>query len=410
MADAIRGAINTEGKQYYIEQTKKLFPKIKDQFLPQISQWLVDAQALLYMDVEDLAGANKKWAGSKIRLNGQETREKARTQYRARRNIFGYTESMEGYHMRGYVPSDGSSSGEGRHGTANLESQFRSVVIHAERFAEYNRSVIYNADYFKKNDLLRRGYSILTQIGEMIRGDKITYTIILRADSGNFLSETWEYTVNDVDKFLSAATNDARSIFRRNLKINEDKLRAAADSASSGVSRRKWTSEETRLAALYARQVHGYIEWHGKVSKQIFAGANRGQIMEAFMMIGGFTQILPHTSVWHALIKEPMMAATGQTDDGFAAFWQGGEGGYYLATTQLKSNDAGITNMTTLIRQMTRIYSFLNQFKPEQFVEEAMENFNASGKMTEDEVAEKLVEMFYSKEFINKYMTLNFQV
>ena len=75
----------------------------------------------------------------------------------------------------------------------------------------------------------------------MIRGDKITYTIILRADSGNFLSETWEYTVNDVDKFLSAATNDARSIFRRNLKINEDKLRAAADSASSGVSRRKWT-------------------------------------------------------------------------------------------------------------------------------------------------------------------------
>lgn len=394
MSDAVRDPINTEGRQYFEEQTRKLFPELRNQFLPQIGQWLVDAQALLSMEVSDLARGDKRWA-----------RGKDKTQQKARRGIFGYTDRIEGYTYRGYVPSDGSSTGGTWHRNT-LESQFKSVALHAERYTEGLQSVVYNPDYFRKNDLLRRGYSILTRMGEYIRGDKVTYTIILRADSGNFLSETWEYTINDVDDFLKMATNDARSIFRRNLKINEDLLRENAAKYPEIVNSRKWSSEETRLAALYARQVHGYIEWHGKKSKQIFAGANRGQIMEAFAMIGRFTQILPHTSVWHALIKEPMMAATGQTESGFAAFWQGGEGGYYLQNIQMKSNDAGITNMTTLIRQMTRVYSFLNQFRPEDFVDQAMDNFAHYGGMTEEEVSAKLVEMFYSQEFLNKPLTL----
>ena len=419
----IVSAISEEGFPYFVEEVKKRvdFFKLRNKFLPQISAWIATANAL--MTDTSIEGANR------IRKNSNLT-----DQARLRRSVFtGYYETADNpietkttrtgkvwqVAARNAVTSSGATSLHG--GGATLENQWSSVVLHNERYNLKNRSVVYDSKFFKRYDVLKQGYRILTQIGEAIRGDEVTYKIVMRGQGiglGGSFGETWEYNTN-LQKYLKYAGTDNTyqlgSVTMENLFRSELRLTDSNQRLQDNLGGRMWDAQEETDIDWFISQVRGYIEWHGggkgsaaskmSYARHPYADANKGQILEAYLQSGYTAKWLhsPSKADWKGLIGDYMNMAMGIRGNSFSAFWQGGEGGANLATVQVKGRYASITSMKTLVRQMTRVYAFMNGLTAEDFVNEAKQNMLGSGKFGDDKAIEQLIQMFYSEEFLQNY-------
>lgn len=412
----IVSAISEEGFPYFVQEVKNRvnFFKLRQKFLPQISQWIAAANAL--MTDSTIEGANRRRKTAKNNLTDQE---------RLYHSVFSSyyqnddEEWVEG--PRNAVTSSGAPSK--RRTGLTLKMQWNNVVSH-NRSRLYNQdSKIYDANFFRRYDVLKQGYRILTQIGEVIRGDEITYKIVMRGQGigmGGAFGATWEYNTN-LQKFLKYGGTDNRyllgkttmeNLFRADLKLTDSNSRLY----NNLDNKRQWDPQEEIDIDWFISQVRGYIEWHGggpgpaesKMSSAVhpYADANKGQILEAYLQSGYTAKWLrsPSEADWKGLIKDYMAMAKGETSAGFAAFWQGGEGGTNLANIQVKGRYASITSLKTLVRQMTRVYAFMNEATPEQFVNDAKANFMSNSAPFQDERAiEQLIKMFYSTEFLQNY-------
>lgn len=417
-------AITEEGFPYFVQEVKSKvnFFKLRDKFLPQISQWIAAANAL--MTDTSLEGANRIRKGANLT-----------DQARLRRSVFmGYYESADKVYEtvttksgktwqvsdRNAVTSSGETSKHG--GGLTLSAQWGAVVEHQRRSAYSKNTQIYDTNFFKRYDVLKQGYRILTQVGEAIRGDEITYKIVMRGQGiglGGAFGETWEYNTN-LQKYLAhAATGNSyqlgkstmTNLFRSDLKLTDST--AKLDAGLGG--HRMWDAQEETDIDWFISQVRGYIEWHGggsgsaasklSFARHPYADANKGQILEAYLQSGYTAKWLrsPSKADWKGLIGDYMAMARGEKGNTFSAFWQGGEGGANLASIQVKGRYASITSMKTLVRQMTRLYALMNGFTPEQFVDEAKVKFLGSGKFGDDKIIDELIKMFYSQDFLKSY-------
>lgn len=409
----IKSAVLTEGFPYFVNETGKQvnFFKLQGQFLARVGNWIAAANALM---TSSMVATSRKDQHRQNALRASVFQ----SHYKNTGSTYsgGFRKTAEGktwvVGARNSVGSDGSGINEETGST--LRMQWESVVMHNRTVNGYG-SQIYDKEYFKQHDLLKQGYRLLTEIGEAIRGDNVTYKVAMRnvGGSGGGFGDVWEYNMN-LNKYLDFAATKSNNIFRSDLNLT-DSTKKLDSGLGVGMTKSVWTAAMLQSIEVFLSQVRGYIEWHGggsgpasskmHAAKHPYAKANKGQILEAFLQSGYITKWLrsPSKDDWKGLIGDYMNMAMGRGEGNtFAAFWQGGEGGTNLADIQVKGRYASITSMSTLVRQMTRVYAFLNRMKPEQFVAEAKENFIASGKMSDEQALEQLIKMFYSEMFLTK--------
>lgn len=351
-----------EGIPYLQNETQKIFLKdIQSQFLPRISAWILQANRIMTLDtsLRTKVFNSNGMAGGITTVDSRSTRS---------------------------IMSAAIRRNEGQ----LLKDQWDDTVLKAQQ----NMIALQQID-LNTEQVLKEGYRILTQIGEMIRGDTISYRVVIRNES---FTKVYDYMLS-LDEFL----NDIVSMktFKGQVSNSALGLKSFDQLTNINTNRREWSDAEISNFQLFMAEVRGYHEYHGKiVMHPLKPSANEGQLLEAYLNSGFKAQFSEADIYWKNFkpIAKRILAASARlsTKEALAdpsPFWQGGEGGKYLQNIQVKGKGGNMPTLRLLVRQMTRINQILNNIGTK--VKEGVKNKSiATVNISDEEALEAIINMF----------------
>ena len=408
----IASAIQEGATPEFIEKTVERWKKVGNKYLPQISKWIQDANTVIKN--------NQRYTSNSQSLVSQ-----------IFTNASNISEYGGNYMIRRGVGFSGKTGGIQQ--SVSLYTQWQSVVLHSQN----NRQQDVTAR-LTNNSLLTRGYYILSRVGEEIRGDGETrYQVVAHTDVAGIWTKAVQYNMSLLE-FLNYGVNMSNG--------KDDYFDIGVSSTSRLAEKTKGKNIDTFpwpdwLLIEYNKfvyQVSRIVTLKGK--SKVFEHAhdlpkasktvNSGHLLEAFLSLGLHYKERPKgdKEAWNELkaqarllqakktteqqllevLKDFMdyQEASGENADYNRAlfkvledpspFWQGGEDNKgALKNIQVKGNGAGVTNLLSLVRQMTRIYAILMQLPAKVGAKVKKQTFDASLQFNDDEALEAIVQMFY---------------
>lgn len=362
----IKQVFMEEGVPYLQNETQKIFLQdIKSAFLPRISAWIVQANKIMNLETSLKTNVFNK--------NGQAA---------------GIT-TLDSRSSRSIMAA-ATKRGEGQF----LKDQWGDSVLKAQQ-NQQDLATLQKID-FSTEQLLKEGYRILTQIGEMIRGDEISYRVVIRNKS---FTKVYDYMLN-LDEFLNEIVS--MKTFKGYTSKHTLGLKSFDQLVNVNTNRREWSDKEISNFQLFIAEVKGYHEYHGIKIEHPLAGmaGNEGQMLEAYLNSGFRARFSESEIYWKDFkpIAKRIFAASARlsTKEALAdpsPFWQGGEGGKYLQNIQVKGKGGNMPTLRLLIRQMVRINQILNNLGTK--IRESVKSKSAATvNITDEEALEAIINMF----------------
>lgn len=373
---------------WFTQQTLERWNKVGVKYVPQIGHWIQKAHNALRKESNF---KNSQKVRQQTFMNENEVTKNGKTKI--------IISEKRGVGFKG--AEGGWSSSD------SLLQQWNSVVQASERYQERSDVTEISQELTNRN-LLTEGYFLLTRVGEAIRGDgEVDYKVVASAKTAvGTWSKAVEWNLN-LFQFLNVAAHfdNGKQLYFDTGISSEKRIREKA--LLNGVESKEWTKQDLWDFNMFLRQAERFISLQGK--RRIFPLAgiaktiNAGQALEAYLQLhlhyqfrrsGDKGSWLELRKEFYMLLKAKTKQAVDETLEDPAPFWQGGEGGL-LSHTQVKGSGASITNMLTLVRQMTRIYAILVQLPGEVGKEIKQDVFKNSLKLNDDEAINAIIEMFY---------------
>lgn len=210
--------------------------------------------------------------------------------------------------------------------SGNYNARIYNNVSDAKRQAKYQAYV-------------RRGYTLLNKIGESIRGKEISYQLIVRAGDD---SVVYDWKGISLDDFLELTTISDSGRMRMTSSSNNiiDVLSKKYQSKEQVA----WDDQKRKAYEYFKNYITNYIDFNGK---QKWANLNQqGSILEAF-------------TKYYDTKTGNMEDYMERTMSGNQAFWKGGDYG----NIQIKSNEASVTSISSIITQLESTYSKLSNIQ-----------------------------------------------
>lgn len=219
-----------------------------------------------------------------------------------------------------------------------LNQSAQAAVKNMQNSGAYNSRIYTNVSDTKRQmkyqQFVQQGYTLLNQIGEFIRGKEIKYKLIIRTDNDSSIYEWSDVSLKD---FLSLSTtaDSGRMRLRSENPIIETLSKKYGEQDSV-----RWGDEKVQSYEKFKEYITNYIDDSGD---RRWEKVNQGNLLEAFVKYYDNQQ------------KGTMESYMYSTMSGNQAFWRGGDYGDY----QVKSNEASITNISSIITQLESTYSKL---------------------------------------------------
>ena len=202
--------------------------------------------------------------------------------------------------------------------------------------------------------VLTEGYTLLNTIGEKIRGEEILYSITM-SQTGAALSAgsaatggviTWKVPL---EEFLTLLTFSSRRIMlKKSSTLYKMADKIMQQNNNSDVFE-KWSEEKLASFALFNRQIRRWSQW---------ANINEGNALEAFFRFCGkdlsvqSVEYSEDSEYWRSLYNA--MYSTMKKPD---KFFMGGD----IGNEQIKGLSASVTNLDTLIQNLTEVLQILQK-------------------------------------------------
>lgn len=380
----LASTVQEGGIPYFTEETLKRWNQVGKEYLPKIGHWIQKANNALHK-ANDL---DAQMVYNQTFISQLTKKQKTTGDYR-----------------RHYIAGVGFKGAEGGSAVETLQQQFSSVVMASQRFASRSKSTEVSNQLTNRN-LLTEGYLILSQVGEKIRGDgDVTYKVVASTSNGSIgWSKAIEWNLN-IFQFLNGAIQSGgnKSIYFDNgissrLQENMKNMNIQGD---------EWSAADIDAFNMFLRQAEGFVVLKGKsrehpLQKKV-KEINMGNALEAFLRLklkfewrqsGNKTQWLELKNEFLALLRASLKSAIDETLADPSPFWQGGEGGL-LGNIQVKLDNASLTNMRSLVRQMTRAYAIFSQLPSKIGEKVKSSTLTHSLQLNDDEALDAIVEMFY---------------
>ena len=277
-----------------------------------------------------------------------------------------------------------------------LANNMEQADFIGEQRALYNSSMSAQAADLKYVEAMKRGYKVLNNIGETIRGKEITYTIIVSTQKG---SQYHEWTGVKLDDFLDLTTMYAnrtdgklgRTLRLANTKTIMDQLGQVAAGTSSYRAYNKWSKSRMALFNWFNEKIRSKemgTVFDKELQEEIgrWSKVNRGNVLEGFLRF----------SKYNMNVKESMLKTMSDPDP----FWRGGdlEELYDFEGIQVKSEGASVTNISSLIRQLTKIDNQLSKIT--SLIAQQSQDSNVNTQQIENQINQEIEELI--KEFLSK--------
>lgn len=244
--------------------------------------------------------------------------------------------------------------------------------------------------------ILTEGYILLNKIGETIRGEKIFYSITV-SKSGQALSTgsvgtggvyTWQVPLSE---FINLLNFTSQRIVLKDSSTIYKMLESQIEANEKNLIYEKWSDEKLQSYALFNSQVRSNPNW-----KQ-WHNVNEGNMLEAFLRFlddGNTPKVSSDADYWHSVgsaMKRTMTAPD--------AFFLGGD----INNLQIKGLNASVTNLNTLIQNLSKVLSILRtseqgyEVLKKYYRKNAQEQIQQETLKTQEEVVDELLEFFTSK-------------
>ena len=201
---------------------------------------------------------------------------------------------------------------------------------------EYRKDKLQESDYETKYmEAMKNAYRLMNEMGEMLRGKPITYSIVLSSGTKNFSKE--QYDGLNIDDFLDLTTFSRNSVggLGRTLRL-ANKTTVLQKMKEKQIKGTKWSETKTTW-------YKGFRDAVKKLNNNQWEEVNEGNITEAFL------RQLKYGGTALSNMQKTMSAP--------AAFWQGGdlEEWWDPFGIQIKTNDATVTNVNSMISQLVKL-------------------------------------------------------
>lgn len=244
--------------------------------------------------------------------------------------------------------------------------------------------------------ILTEGYTLLNKIGETIRGEEILYSITV-SKSGQALSTgsagtggvyTWQVPLSE---FINLLNFTSRRIVLKDSSAIYKMLESQIEANEKNLIYEKWSDEKLQSYALFNSQVRSNPNW-----KQ-WHKVNEGNMLEAFLRFlddGNTPKPSSDFDYWHSVgsaMKRTMTAPD--------AFFLGGD----INNLQIKGLNASVTNLNTLIQNLSEVLSILRtsgqgyEVLKKYYRKNAQEQIQQETLKTREEITDELLEFFTSK-------------
>lgn len=244
--------------------------------------------------------------------------------------------------------------------------------------------------------ILTEGYTLLNKIGETIRGEEILYSITV-SKSGQALSTgsagtggvyTWQVPLSE---FINLLNFTSRRIVLKDSSAIYKMLESQIEANEKNLIYEKWSDEKLQSYALFNSQVRSNPNW-----KQ-WHKVNEGNMLEAFLRFlddGNTPKPSSDFDYWHSVgsaMKRTMTAPD--------AFFLGGD----INNLQIKGLNASVTNLNTLIQNLSEVLSILRtsgqgyEVLKKYYRKNAQEQIQQETLKTREEITNELLEFFTSK-------------
>lgn len=244
--------------------------------------------------------------------------------------------------------------------------------------------------------ILTEGYVLLNQIGEIIRGEEIFYSVTL-SKTGAAISSgasgtggvyTWKISLKE---FLGMLNFSSTRITLKSSTTLYKMMEAQINDDDKSIEYERWTEQKIEQYTLFYNQVRNnpnLKEWHN---------VNEGNMLEAFLRFLDDRDSFSHSGSsnhWKSIgsaMKRTMMAPD--------PFFIGGD----LRDIQIKGLNASVTNINTLIQNLERVLTILRKSQSgydvikKYYKKNASEQINEEGIKTQEEIIKELTEFFTSK-------------
>lgn len=253
--------------------------------------------------------------------------------------------------------------------SGNYNARIYNNVSEAKRQAKYQTYV-------------RKGYTLLNKIGESIRGKEISYQLIVRAGDG---SAIYDWKGVSLDDFLELTTISDSG--RMRMTSSSNNIIDALSKKYSSKEQVAWDDQKRNAYEYFKNYITNYTDSDGK---QKWANLNQqGSILEAF-------------TKYYDTKTGNMEDYMERTMSGNQAFWKGGDYG----NIQIKSNEASVTSISSIITQLESTYSKLSNIQNITSLQSNKPQINTQG--IEDSVRKEIETKVQDlvKDFITTGLTI----
>lgn len=273
---------------------------------------------------------------------------------------------------------------------STLQKSARLAVQRMIQSGNYNARIYNNVSeanrQAKYQAYVQKGYILLNKIGESIRGKEISYQLIVRAGDG---SAVYDWKDVSLDDFLELTTISDSGRMRMTSSSN-----TIIDTLSKKYQSKEqvaWDDQKREAYEYFKNYITNYVDSSGK---QKWGNLKQqGSILEAF-------------TKYYDTKTGNMEDYMERTMSGNQAFWRGGDYG----NIQIKSNEASVTSISSIITQLESTYSKLasiqtiiatNSNSKSQVAAGITANIEASIKKQVEQKVQELV-----KEFTTTQLTI----
>ena len=223
---------------------------------------------------------------------------------------------------------------------SNLNKSAQLAVQKMIQSGNYNARIYNNVSEAKRQvkyqAYVRKGYTLLNKIGESIRGKEISYQLIVRAGDG---SAVYDWKGVSLDDFLELTTISDSG--RMRMTSSSNNIIDALSKKYQSKEQVAWDDQKRNAYEYFKNYITNYVDSSGK---QKWANLNQqGSILEAF-------------TKYYDTRTGNMEDYMERTMSGNQAFWKGGDYG----NIQIKSNEASVTSISSIITQLESTYSKLS--------------------------------------------------
>ena len=269
---------------------------------------------------------------------------------------------------------------------STLNKSAQLAVQRMIQSGNYNARIYNNVSEAKRQvkyqAYVRKGYTLLNKIGESIRGKEINYQLIVRAGDG---SAVYDWKGVSLDDFLELTTISDSG--RMRMTSSSNNIIDALSKKYQNKEQVAWDDQKRNAYEYFKNYITNYIDSSGK---QKWANLNQqGSILEAF-------------TKYYDTKTGNMEDYMERTMSGNQAFWKGGDYG----DIQIKSNEASVTSISSIITQLESTYSKLSNIQNITSLQSSKPTINTQGieNSIRKEIETKVQDLV--KDFITTSLTI----